>query len=69
MQTIDLYSAFAIHDITPWLKNYILLNVMHTWAVALLPIYSDSRQVFFDTSGDKDLMEKKIAETLRRVAD
>jgi len=37
MQTIDLSSAFAIHHITSWPKNYILPNVMHTWAVALLP--------------------------------
>ena len=60
MQTIDLYSAFAIHHITFWLENYISPNVIHTWAVALLPTYSDSRQVFLDTSGDEGLMEKRL---------
>ena len=68
MQTIDLSSAFAIHHITSWPKNYILPNVVHTWAVALLTIYSDSRQIFFDTSGGKDSVGEKVAEILRKMA-
>ena len=60
MQTIDLSSAFAIHHITSWPKNYILPNVVHTWAIAFPITYSDSRQVFFNSSGGMDIVGKRL---------